>query len=89
MIAARSGVGIDLDALRMQVKDNLPRVVVSSLGSRLFNSLLDVLSGQKEPGDFWRELNDLGTAPEVGPYRQYLLAPWKARRNEWGTIPRW
>jgi SAM-dependent methyltransferase len=87
MIAARPGEGANLSALREQVKDNLPKIAFTPLWSRLFGFLLGVLTGQREPDEFWRELCRLGTAQEVGPYRQYFLGLWKTRQQEWGTIP--
>lgn len=87
MMAARPGEGMDLGVLREQVRENLAEVVFTPLWSQLFGSFLEVLADQKRPGDFWRELSDLGAAREAGPYRQYFLALWKTRQKEWGAIP--
>jgi SAM-dependent methyltransferase len=87
MIAIKPGEGLNLDAVRKQVRKNLPEIAFSPLWSQLFSSLLDVLSGQKKAGDFWQELNNLGFALEAGPYRQYFLGLWKTRQHEWGPIP--
>jgi SAM-dependent methyltransferase len=87
MIATKPGVGVNLGSLQERVREDLAAVTFSPLWSRLFASLLQVLSGQKGARDFWQELNDLSSAREAGPYRQYFLALWKTRQQEWGAAP--
>lgn len=88
IIAARPGTGVDLGALREQVKEHLETVVFSPLWSRLFGALLEVLAGKRSAGDFWQELQSLGTVLEAAPYRQYFLALWKTQQKDWGSVPR-
>jgi SAM-dependent methyltransferase len=87
MIAVKPGTAVNLASLQEQVRKNLALVAFSPLWSQLFGSLLEVLSGQKGAGDFWQELNDLGSAREAGPYRRHFLALWKMRQQEWGIAP--
>lgn len=87
MIAAKPGQETGCGVLREQVEKNLPQIAYTPLWGRLFAALLDVLTNQRHPGDFLKELDSLGAAPEAQPYRQYLLALWKARQTEWGAVP--
>ncbi|MGH8010368.1 MAG: class I SAM-dependent methyltransferase, partial [Candidatus Binatia bacterium] len=87
MIAGRAGQGVDLSASRQQVQNNLSQITYTPTWGRLFGALLDVLTDQRRPDDFLKELDDLGTVPEAEPYRHYLLALWKGRQAEWGTVP--
>jgi SAM-dependent methyltransferase len=87
MIAAKPGANVVIDDLRERVRAQLPQVSYSPLWNHLFGALLEVFTGKKKPGDFWRELQSLESAPEARPYRQYLLALWKTRQHEWGAVP--
>lgn len=87
MIAAKPGIGVDLNALREPLQERLASIAFSPLWSRLFGGLLEVLAGRRTAGDFWRELRDLGSEREAEPYRRYFRGLWKARQQEWGTVP--
>ncbi|MCS6927621.1 MAG: hypothetical protein NZ578_17155, partial [Candidatus Binatia bacterium] len=85
MIAAKPGDGLDL--LRERLSPKLAEIAFSPLWSRLFGSLLEVLTNRKRAREFWQELAALGTAWEAEPYRRYFLSLWKTRQHEWGTPP--
>lgn len=87
MIAAKPGEGVDLGALQERVQGHMAHIAFTPLWSQLFGELDEVLAGRKKPVDFWKELSDLRETPEAAPYRQYFLALWKTRRQQWGIPP--
>ena len=87
MVAVKPSPHVDIGDLKAQLAVQQKHFQFTPVWSQLFGSLLEVLMNQRTPSMFWQELQSLGPAPEVDPYRQYFLGLWKNRQSDWGAPP--
>lgn len=87
MVALKPGPQVDRADLKARLAAEQPHFQFTPVWSQLFDSLVEVLINQRTPSTFWQELQSLGSAPEVEPYRHYFLGLWKSRQSDWGVPP--
>lgn len=87
VIAAKNPSNSESDILKAEFGAKQDKIAYSPLFSRLFEGLLEVVSGTRHPGDYLGILDAQASCEEVSMYQRYLLALWSAKESLWGPLP--
>ena len=87
-IGVRRGADTDVEALRKYAQSVSARVAYSPLWTELFDGILDVATGQRDPKALWETLVDDARGEEIPMFREWFLGMWKGNEAAWGSAPR-